>query len=64
MTSLLKRIERLEQLANANIPPEAAIIAFLPMDGDDARQTAQAAIAAHREAGRKVIVFDVVDASA
>lgn len=68
MATLETRIGNLEKVAAASKPVEPVPIYFWPPPqtgeaGELARQNLETEIAAHRAAGRKVIVFHKVDAS-
>lgn len=65
--SLLKRLEKIERFIVSSTPPDAAIIVFWPPacepGAEEARERIRCDVQAHKEAGRKVIEFHVIDAA-
>jgi hypothetical protein len=64
MATIRARIKNLEKLGNTRKLKEAVYCVCLPATDDEAYQQVQADIIRRKAAGQRVVVFEVVDASA
>ena len=64
MSTIRARVEKLEKLGNTKKLQEAVYCVCLPATDDKAYQQVQDDIIRREAAGQRVVVFEVVDASA